>query len=133
FNKERIEYWLTKGAQASPTVHNLLVDEKIIDKEKVKAWKPKKKTGEEKPLVPGAQKIEEAPDTVKVEAPKVEEPIKAEEQKIEEAPKEEIKEAVPTEVGIPTEVGKEPKPHLPAEALAEEGETSLFDTEPKKE
>ncbi|MDP2934827.1 MAG: 30S ribosomal protein S16, partial [bacterium] len=46
FNKERIEYWLTKGAQASPTVHNLLVDEKIIDKEKVKAWKPKKKTGE---------------------------------------------------------------------------------------
>ena len=28
-----MEYWLTKGAQASPTVHNLLVDEKIINKD----------------------------------------------------------------------------------------------------
>ena len=49
FNKERIEYWLTKGAQASPTVHNLLVDEKIIFKEKIKAWRPKKKPAASQP------------------------------------------------------------------------------------
>ena len=53
FNKERILYRISKGAQVSPTVHNLLVDEKIIDKPKVKAWKPKKKTVEEaKNVVP---------------------------------------------------------------------------------
>ena len=89
FNKERIEYWLTKGAQASPTVHNLLVDEKIISKEKIKAWKPKKKISEEKPVVSVVQKTEAVPEVAKAE-----EPIKVEEQKIEEPKTEEVK---PTE------------------------------------
>lgn len=40
---DRIKYWLSQGAQTSPTVHNLLVANKIIGAEKVKAWKPKKK------------------------------------------------------------------------------------------
>jgi small subunit ribosomal protein S16 len=48
FKKERILYWLSKGVQASPTVHNLLVGEKIIDRPKVKAWTPKKKEREQK-------------------------------------------------------------------------------------
>lgn len=47
FKKERIDYWITKGAKVSPTVFNLLVDEKIIDKAKVKAWRAKKRKGEE--------------------------------------------------------------------------------------
>lgn len=34
---DRIKYWLSKGAQPSATVHNLFVDEKIIDAKKVKA------------------------------------------------------------------------------------------------
>jgi small subunit ribosomal protein S16 len=59
FKKERIEYWLTKGAQASPTVFNLLVDEKIINREKLMAWKPKKQKGEAKPATPEAPKVEE--------------------------------------------------------------------------
>lgn len=42
FKKERILYWLSKGAKASPTVHNLLVDEKILDLAKTKASKSKK-------------------------------------------------------------------------------------------
>ncbi len=42
---ERIKYWLSKGAQTSATVHNLLVSEKIISGPKVKAWRPKKKEG----------------------------------------------------------------------------------------
>lgn len=44
--KKRIKYWLSVGAQKSPTVHNLLVDNKIIQAPKVKAStkkKPKKK------------------------------------------------------------------------------------------
>ena len=52
FNKDRILYWISKGAQVSPTMHNFLVDEKIIDKAKVKAWKPKKREEGEKPVVP---------------------------------------------------------------------------------
>lgn len=71
--KERILYWLSKGAQASPTVHNLLVSEKIIDKPKVKAWIPRKKESaktetvvqkpaeEEKPEEKGEEKTEEQP------------------------------------------------------------------------
>jgi len=43
---ERIKYWISKGAQVSPTVHNLLVSEKIVEAKKVKAWRPKKKTQE---------------------------------------------------------------------------------------
>lgn len=35
-NKERIEYWLSKGAQPSPTVHNLFVDLGIVKADKVK-------------------------------------------------------------------------------------------------
>ena len=40
---ERIKHWLSKGAQPSATVHNMLVSEKIIDAKKVKAWRPKKR------------------------------------------------------------------------------------------
>lgn len=35
-NAERIQYWISKGAQASATVHNLLVDQKVITDKKVK-------------------------------------------------------------------------------------------------
>ncbi len=29
-NAERIQYWISKGAQPSPTVHNLLIKQKVI-------------------------------------------------------------------------------------------------------
>ena len=41
--KDRIDYWVSKGAQTSPTVNNLLVNYKIWDKPKMQSWKPKKK------------------------------------------------------------------------------------------
>lgn len=40
---ERIKYWLSKGAQASPTVHNLLVANKVIEGKKIVKAKAKKK------------------------------------------------------------------------------------------
>lgn len=76
FKKERIEHWLSKGAQASPTIHNLLVDAKIIEGEKLRAWKPKKK----KPAA--SQPVADQPEA---ESPK-------EEPKKEEEVKEELKE-----------------------------------------
>jgi small subunit ribosomal protein S16 len=46
FNAERIQYWLSKGAQASATVHNLLVSEKIIEADKIHVSKLSKKAKE---------------------------------------------------------------------------------------
>lgn len=41
---ERIRYWLSKGAQASPSVHNLLLEQKIIEGKKIgKTVKKKEK------------------------------------------------------------------------------------------
>jgi len=122
FKKERIEYWLTKGAQVSPTIHNLLVDEKIINKEKVKAWKPKKKKGEVPPTggigipteVGKVPKVEEQ----KKEEPKVEGVPKTEEAKQESIKPEEIKpieEPKPEEAKIEAKPVKESQPIDPVE------------------
>lgn len=48
FKKERVQYWISKGAQPSATVHNFLIDLKIIKGKKVISWKPKKKVKENK-------------------------------------------------------------------------------------
>lgn len=34
FNIERIKYWISKGAQVSDTVKNILIDQKILESEK---------------------------------------------------------------------------------------------------
>ena len=52
FKTERIAHWLSKGAQPSDTVHNLLVGEKLIDAPKRNMVAPSKlKKSEEKPAV----------------------------------------------------------------------------------
>ena len=43
---DKVKHWMGQGAQLSPTVNNLLISKKIIEGEKVKAWKPKKKDKE---------------------------------------------------------------------------------------
>jgi len=65
-NKERIKYWLGVGAKTSATIHNLLVDQKIIEGPKVKVSKIKKKKVETpKEEVKGETKFEakETPTT----------------------------------------------------------------------
>jgi small subunit ribosomal protein S16 len=44
---ERINYWISKGAQMTPTVNNLLVDKKVIEGKKVTASKGGAKKKEE--------------------------------------------------------------------------------------
>jgi small subunit ribosomal protein S16 len=66
FKKERIQYWISKGAKPSATIHNLLVSEKIIDAKKIA--KKSKKTISSATLAP-AQVVNLAP----VEAVKEEE------------------------------------------------------------
>jgi len=41
--KERIQYWISKGAQPSATIHNLLVAEKVIEGKKLHVSKFSKK------------------------------------------------------------------------------------------
>lgn len=43
FKVDRIQYWLSKGAQTSTVVHNLLVKEKIIVAKKIRAVTVSKK------------------------------------------------------------------------------------------
>lgn len=43
---DRIKHWLSVGAKPSPTVNNLLINNKVIDGQKVKAWKPKPRRAE---------------------------------------------------------------------------------------
>ena len=105
FNAERIKYWLSKGAQASATVHNLLVSEKIIEADKIhvsklskKAKEKMKKTAEEAAAKAEAEKAaaEKAKED-KIAAEKAEKEAeaaaKAEAEKpaVEEAPVEEAK------------------------------------------
>ena len=42
-DKDRIKYWISKGAQPSATIHNLLVAEKIIEGKKIHVSKFSKK------------------------------------------------------------------------------------------
>lgn len=44
FNAERVTHWLSKGAQATPTIWNLLVDQKIVQGKKKPAHSSAKKT-----------------------------------------------------------------------------------------
>lgn len=44
--EDRIKYWLSQGAKPSATVHNLLIDKKIIEGQKVTSWKKKSKKEE---------------------------------------------------------------------------------------
>lgn len=58
--KERISYWLSKGAQVSDTVHNILVDHGVLKTEKRKVVRRKKVVAEEKK--PEAAKAETKPE-----------------------------------------------------------------------
>jgi len=57
-NKEKIEYWLSKGAQTSKTVHNLLVKNNIIKDKKVKAFSIPTKVKKQKEKIEKKAKAE---------------------------------------------------------------------------
>lgn len=58
FKKERILHWLKVGAKPSPTVHNLLISEKIIEGLKINKAKKSKKSVE----VAAVSSVVEQPD-----------------------------------------------------------------------
>lgn len=50
FDGEKIKYWISKGAQLSPTMHNFLVKEKIIEGKSINVLSKKKPTLKRKEL-----------------------------------------------------------------------------------
>ncbi|MFC1787680.1 30S ribosomal protein S16 [Patescibacteria group bacterium] len=115
---DRIKHWLSKGAQATDSVWNLLVDQKIVEgkkhsvthiskkrqgkmEDKVAAAKEKEVEAKAKAEETKAKEAEEAAAAkAEAEAPKEEAPVeesKAEEAPAEPAPEEEKKEEAPVE------------------------------------
>lgn len=81
---DRVKYWISVGAKASDTVHNMLVTDKVIDAPKINKTKKSKKVVEEKPAPPAAapkaeEKASETPETTPEEV-KAEEAAPAEEE-----------------------------------------------------
>lgn len=96
--KERIDHWISMGVQLSPTVNNLLVNNKIIDVAKKLSWKPKV--------------------VAKTPAPAPEKKVKAEVAPEAEPEPETVAEAAPEQV-VEEEPQAKPTPETPAETPAD--------------
>ena len=68
---DRAKYWLSQGAQASATVHNLFITQKVVEGEKIRA--SKSKPGKKKRLAAAgkekAEQTEKAKEDAKSEVP----------------------------------------------------------------
>ncbi len=81
---ERINYWLSKGAQMTPSINNLLVEKKIIEKAKVKASKKGEKSEKRQAQITAKKEKNKKP-----EIQEEKEEVKEIEEKIEETKTEE--------------------------------------------
>jgi small subunit ribosomal protein S16 len=102
-DEERLKYWLSQNVHLSPTMQNLLVTKNLLDKPKVKAWRPKKKEQ--------AKTEAEAPSVVKKQA----------EAKAAESKAEEVLEIPEAKADVP----KEPKANQEVKPAASDAEASL--------
>jgi small subunit ribosomal protein S16 len=96
--KERVQYWISKGAQPSATIHNLLVLEKIIEGKKIHVSKlSKKKMAEIEKIKKDAEAVAAAKAKAEKDAKEAEKAAKekAEATPVVEAPKEEAKPETP--------------------------------------
>lgn len=70
-NKERIEYWISKGAQVSESMHNMLINAKILSGKKINVLpkkSPPKKEGNEEAAVASAAPVAAAEKAEESEA-----------------------------------------------------------------
>jgi len=63
-NGEKVKHWLSKGAKASDTVHNLLVTHKIIDAKKINVLPKKTPIIKETPTEESKPESDKAPEVV---------------------------------------------------------------------
>ena len=90
FNTEKIMYWIGKGAQVSDTVHNILVDKKVISGKKINVLPLKK------PIVKEADTVE-AKEAVVPKEDTEETPKEITEEKVEEKIEEKVEETAQVE------------------------------------
>jgi small subunit ribosomal protein S16 len=116
-NKDRILYWISKGAQPSETIHNLLVSEKIIEGKKMHVSKlSKKKQAEIAKVKADAEAAEKA--KADAEAKAKEDAIAAKKAEEEAKKVEEEKPAEPVAPAVAESSGEakeELKPETPAQ------------------
>lgn len=90
---DRIQYWMSKGAQVSPSLMNLLIDKKVVEGKKVNVLPKKAPIKKDEPVAeaaPAAPAAEAAPEgEAAVEAAIAEAEPAAEEVVAEAAPAEE--------------------------------------------
>ena len=86
---DRLQYWVGQHVEISPSVNNLLVTKGMLQGEKVKAWKPKKRESAEASAKAGKEEKKEAAAPALAAAPEVAKPETA---AVEEVKKEESKE-----------------------------------------
>jgi small subunit ribosomal protein S16 len=85
--KERVQYWISQGAQPSDTVRNMLISEGIIEGKKVAVHHESKKKAEDGQETAGEAKEAPATESSEAEA-KAEEPaVESSEDKPAEEPK----------------------------------------------
>lgn len=85
FKTDKIKHWISKGAQLSDTVHNLMIDRKVIEGKKINALPKKTATVKEK-IADSAESSQPSQDASAGQAV-----VPKEEPKV-EVPKEEVKE-----------------------------------------
>lgn len=66
--EERVKYWLSKGAQMTATVNNLLIQKQIISGEKVAASKAGKQSAKRQAQIKAKADKKAAPEATPVEA-----------------------------------------------------------------
>jgi len=87
---EKAKHWLSMGAQASVTLHNILVSQKVIEGKKINALSKKSPIVDEEAIKKAAQEAEAKAKAEAEEAAKAAEPVEVAETPAEEAPKEEV-------------------------------------------
>lgn len=81
---DRVKYWMSVGAQVSGTVHNLLVNAKIVDGKKVNVLPKKTAPKKEEPIVEEAAPVAAVAEAPAEETPAEEAPVA--EASVEETP-----------------------------------------------
>jgi small subunit ribosomal protein S16 len=96
---ERINYWISKGAQMTATVNNLLVEHKIVEAKKVTASKAGSKSEKRQAQI----KAKDDKKTAREEAAKAPKESAPVEETVEEAKEEIVSEEVPATEAAPEE------------------------------
>ncbi|MCB9814194.1 30S ribosomal protein S16 [Candidatus Nomurabacteria bacterium] len=86
---EKAKEWLAKGVQPSDTVHNILINQKVITGKKINVLPKKSPIVDEAAIKKAAEEAEAKAAAEEASAPVEETPVEAESETV-EAPKEEV-------------------------------------------